>query len=640
MRPTSAARPLLIFPPLVETSFGSCYPSTAVLDAYLRCAGIESDQIDLNERFAMWLLDEERLDRAARGDFAPATVTEESSLPAIAARWLRQHKGDLFDAEGRHAFATSSEPGFLVAEVAKPYRVDPELDDLAIPERRVLLDASIGLAFHDFYASALADLPAGEDPPLVGISVPMGPQLYPALLLSELLHERWSDTRIVLGGPTFSLMQDDDLATLLGAYPSVDAVVRFDGEEPLLTLVRQAIGADSGWAPHEVAGVSVEHDGVVVHVPPRPGPALATLPSAQYADEIVSALADPELGVTQARGCYWGKCDYCDYVELYGVSKPFRGRHPDAVVDELEDLHRRYGVTRFTLITESIPPAFARRFAQLLIDRNLPIQWTSFAMVDRRFDAELLRLVAQSGCRCLYIGMESMTTRVLDLVHKSADRDENIRFLQDARRAGVSLRVNLIPNLPSTTYEEALRSLADVAEYGDCIDGIEIFPFEPTRSSNVGRHPERFGYVPARQREAGQSQYAINHLLGDDPAMSDEERSAVLDRFQSFAQHHKYTVAQGKASSRRRAPSGSARMQVTVRYLDVLEKADVVHYTNVVTLDRLVVDVSTHRRLAGLLTGRPFDPADLEANFLSGDARSVLDALASAHLLESFADGA
>ena len=46
----------LAFPPLVETNFGSFYPSTAVLAAYLERQGLRTVQDDLNEEFALWLL--------------------------------------------------------------------------------------------------------------------------------------------------------------------------------------------------------------------------------------------------------------------------------------------------------------------------------------------------------------------------------------------------------------------------------------------------------------------------------------------------------------------------------------------------------------------------------------------------------
>ena len=64
--------------------------------------------------------------------------------------------------------------------------------------------------------------------------------------------------------------------------------------------------------------------------------------------------------------------------------------------------------------------------------------------------------------------------------------------LRDARAAGIRLTINLIPNLPTTTRDEALRGLADLEAVADCMDRVSVFDFEATRSSNVGRDPAAF----------------------------------------------------------------------------------------------------------------------------------------------------
>jgi len=48
--------------------------------------------------------------------------------------------------------------------------------------------------------------------------------------------------------------------------------------------------------------------------------------------------------------------------------------------------------------------------------------------------------------------METMNDRVLRLVHKAATAAENGAFLERASNAGISLQVNLIPDLPTTTF--------------------------------------------------------------------------------------------------------------------------------------------------------------------------------------------
>jgi hypothetical protein len=354
------------------------------------------------------------------------------------------------------------------------------------------------------------------------------------VVFARVLRRRYPTARIVLGGPAISLMDPDDLATLLAGVPEVDAAVRFDGEKPLLALTEQALAGD--WRPGEVGGVSACTLAGVLHVPPQAGLPLGLLPFGHYDEKLLARLTDPEIGIVQARGCYWGKCSYCDFVELYDGSPRYRTRTPKMLVEEMEAQLARHGVRRFAIVTESLPPAFARRMSEEILARGLQVSWNSFAMVDRRFDEQTLRAMAESGCEYLVIGAETMTDRVLALVSKSATGADNEAFFRTAARAGIRLRVNLIPDLPSTTYDEALAALEAFSELRDCFESVAVFPFEATRSSEVGREPARFGLVLAGDQPVlGQAQYAGNHLSNVDPAMSAEQRAEVHARYRAFA---------------------------------------------------------------------------------------------------------
>ncbi|MEV7612807.1 radical SAM protein [Streptomyces sp. NPDC089799] len=632
----------LVFPPLVESNFGSFYPSTAVLAGFLRDRGMEVWQRDMNEDFAEFLLSPTELEPLAAGR-VPGVPGD--SYTASAARWALRRPGRLLAGDGRHLFGAGQYTGRIVETLAVPFRIDP---DGATLGRAAVERAGSGI-FGRFYDRCLSGTGAGagagsdagaragtgagpvvpERTTLVGISVPMGPQLVPALLLSLRLKAVRPDLRVVLGGPALSLMLLPELEALLRAFPEVDAVVRFDGEFPLLALSRQA---ESGrWEPELVAGAScLLPDGTPHTKDPAPGPNLNTLPVPVFPAEAMARLSDPVLGVTQARGCYWGKCDYCDFVELYDGSAPFRGRHPDRFVDELEHLSKEHGTRRFSFVTESIPPAFARRMSALLIERGLDITWSSFVMVDRRFDRELLAQMAESGCEFLVVGMETTITRVLKLVHKSADREENLRFLKEAHAAGVRLVINLIPDLPSTTYEEALQALADVEELAHCIQSVSVFPFEATRSSRVGRDPEAFGLVVTEPQEGNwQSQYALNHLPNTDPAMTPEQRAEVHRRYFAFADRingaaDATVAAHGPVHAVPAARDAVLRIPVEEFDLYVagadgsVADAEGGHGTagplravNLRTKERITLPPAARARLTHLLDGRPFTRREL-----------------------------
>ncbi|MCA1217112.1 B12-binding domain-containing radical SAM protein [Streptomyces sp. 8L] len=623
---------LLVFPPLVESSFGSFYPSTAVLAAWLSKHGIAAAQRDLNTEFAEYLITEACLARLGAGE-VPGVRYE--SLVASCARWARRERTRLTDTDGVRLFGRATQVGYVVEELAHPFVIDP--DDEALASITSLRRAAHPLDTHAaFLEWAECDNAIPASVRLVGVSVPMGPQLVPALLLAQTLKAARPDVRVVLGGPALSLMDIPALDELLANHRAVDAVVRFDGEYPLLALAKQVRTGE--WDPARTPGTSALRDGVAQHRPPTAGPALNTLPAPEYPPAAIARLAVPKLSVTQARGCYWGKCDYCDFVELYDGSPPYRGRRADAVLADFEQLMSRYGTREFTLITESIPPAFARRLSQLIIDRDLGITWDSFAMVDRRFDRELLELMVKAGCRYLVIGMETMTTRVLELVHKSSDREENQRFLREAREAGMKLSVNLIPDLPSTTYQEALRSLSDIADMVDCLDSVSIFPFEPTRSSNIGRSPARFGLIPVLDTSAdSQAQYTLNHMSSVDPAMTSEERVDVHARFRAFARSVNLP-AKIRAGGTKRRPVGDhigfgTTIRLAVEDLDLIEVGGEIVCTHIIGQERIVIPEAAANVLRPYLGGQQFSVGGLVQQIGSSAAEALLSNLVEAQIV-------
>ena len=521
---TCPPRVALVFPPNVETNLGSYFPSTAVLAGYLReTACIATSQHDLNIDFADWLAQPSTLQWL---DAAGPTEVIRDLAEALACV-----RDDLY-VHDRFAFNRGGAAS-LLRELAAELHIEASLSTLGEQ-----LASDVGAIYERHLDERPLALPPSVQ--LVGISVPMGPQLGPALILARHIRHHRPEVRIVFGGPTVSLLGISSVEWLLENHTELDAVVRFDGEFPLAELSRQAMAGQ--WDAHQVPGVTArDRAGRPVTCPSAAGPKLDDLPFAHFDRAILGALHEPSLDIVQARGCYWGKCTYCDFVELYGGSRPYRTRTVRRFLDELEHQHRLHGVRHFGIITESIPPAFARKLGEGIQERQLPVTWSSFIMVDRRFTPEVFAAMSEGGCRSLLIGFETMNDRVLRLVQKSASSEDNIAFLRAGHRSGISLNANLIPNLPSTTHSEALEALDALESLKPFLGELSVYPFEATRSSNVGREPARFGLIKVRRKDVprnGQAQFAENTLDYVDPAMSPQECLEVLAAYRRFAAEH------------------------------------------------------------------------------------------------------
>jgi hypothetical protein len=578
----------LIFPPLVQTNFGSYYPSTAVLAAFLSQRSIQSCQIDLNEEFAMFLLRPSALGEMAAGRFWPMPPRAPDAMECVAARLLARNRDMLFDSMGRHAFNENNDsPAHLINHIVRPCSVDLPVKDLVQTGLHNLVVTPVYTEFLQWSAIAKR-LPCSVH--TVGISIPMGPQLMPSLLFAQYIRAIRPDIMIVMGGPTLSLMAEEDIALLLSNFPEIDALVRYDGELPLSRLVEQK--RKGIWNPKLIPNISYSRNGEVIHNAPAPGLSVNDLPFAEYDHELLNALSQPQIGIIQARGCYWGKCAYCDYVELYDGSPSFRSRATPHFLQEVKHQIEVHGVRQFSLITEALPPGFARRLSDALIQEEIHIKWHSFAMVDDRFSTDLLEKMALAGCQDLVVGVENMNSRVLKFVRKAATQEHNIQFFLRTKTSGIGLTVNLIPNLPSTTYDEAMEGLAILREYRDCFSHVSVFPFEATMSSAIGRDPEAFRLTVVKQGEGvGQAQFSGNHLEIIDQAMSREELERVIVEYQGFASEVNAGSKVSDGIKFANSPHDDVEFRFSDEYVDVMRaEYGTVQCYNWATRERILVN--------------------------------------------------
>lgn len=102
-------RPLatLIFPPLVESNFGTIYPSLPVLAGFLESNGIGVHQLDLNEEFAEFLLSREILSALAAGTLPGTSESSAQPLHMAAARWSLRYPDTFIDVNGCHRFGAT-----------------------------------------------------------------------------------------------------------------------------------------------------------------------------------------------------------------------------------------------------------------------------------------------------------------------------------------------------------------------------------------------------------------------------------------------------------------------------------------------------------------------------------------------------
>ena len=106
------------------------------------------------------------------------------------------------------------------------------------------------------------------------------------------------------------------------------------------------------------------------------------------------------------RGCYWGRCEFCDHGE--GYTAGYRTKKIQDVLAEIKYLRDKYGAQHFHFTDESYPPALFRKLSRGLIEAKMDIIWTTHMRFEKSLlEDDVWQDAKESGCRYLHFGYES-----------------------------------------------------------------------------------------------------------------------------------------------------------------------------------------------------------------------------------------
>jgi radical SAM superfamily enzyme YgiQ (UPF0313 family) len=194
--------------------------------------------------------------------------------------------------------------------------------------------------------------------------------------------------------------------------------------------------------PHTGATVEALPNGARVYRCPTPA-SLAGLPSARR-DLIRHGGWNKWWATTGAiiatRGCPH-RCDYCTIPLLYPQARHVRFRPVEEVIAEIAGIPDK-GIVLWDDNIGANPP-----YAKALFRALAPLKkwWTSQATMASVQDDEFLRLAAESGCKALFVGLESVNQLSLAGTSKGHNRvSEYKHLLQRFHSHGIAVQAGIM----------------------------------------------------------------------------------------------------------------------------------------------------------------------------------------------------
>lgn len=161
--------------------------------------------------------------------------------------------------------------------------------------------------------------------------------------------------------------------------------------------------------------------------------------------------------IMTGRGCPF-ECTFCASKKVWKGHVRFRS--PENVVEEVKHVHNRYSTKLFYFVddTFTLNKNRTKKICELLIRTNMDINWICDTRVDT-IDEELLRLMKESGCVRVKIGVESGNERILKKVKKKITKKQIRNSVSIIKKVGIDFTIYLMIGFPSETKAEMQETL-------------------------------------------------------------------------------------------------------------------------------------------------------------------------------------
>jgi radical SAM superfamily enzyme YgiQ (UPF0313 family) len=310
-------------------------------------------------------------------------------------------------------------------------------------------------------------------PSVIGIYVNLMTKLN-VLETIRFVKENLTDTSIILGGPEVRYSAENFLR--YGA----DYIVIGEGEETMMELVNSLIlvpadmedeSIDQSQRPQQsISGIAFLDNNTFVQNPERQKikdlnelsiPNRKKINLHQYLDAWKKHHGKNALSVSTMRGCPY-TCKWCSRA-VYGLS--YRRRDPDKVVEELVQLKKDYNPDSLWFVDDvfTISHKWLTAFRDELKKQNLIIPYECITRADR-LSEEVILMLKETGCFRVWIGAESGSQKVIDLMDRRVDVNQVRDMIKLTRKHGIEAGTFIMLGYPGETEEDIEETIHHLKE--------------------------------------------------------------------------------------------------------------------------------------------------------------------------------
>ncbi len=266
--------------------------------------------------------------------------------------------------------------------------------------------------------------------------------------------------KIVVGGWHPSYVPDSMLQ-----HPEIDYVVMGEGERAMAELAIHITQGEKAKPIASIAGVGYRKNGAIIKNPPKyimdldeiPYPARHLFKLDMYERKMEFLNVEPVDIMSIIRGCPFN-CAFCETKKMWGPTCRFFS--PKRVVEEVKFMIDKYGSKGIYFINDNftIRKKETIEFCDLMKQEKIDLQWICDTRADM-INRELLAKMRQAGCKTIWFGVESGSTRILEKINKHISKEQTEQAVKMCKQEGIQVAASFILGIPGETIADMEETL-------------------------------------------------------------------------------------------------------------------------------------------------------------------------------------
>lgn len=164
----------------------------------------------------------------------------------------------------------------------------------------------------------------------------------------------------------------------------------------------------------------------------------------------------PIFAMNTSRGCPFN-CSFCSVGSIWG--KQYTYFSADRIIYEIEYLIKNFNAKGIYFREDNFTFNLKRTedFCKKMIKKSFNISWACETRVDNMTE-DMIELMSAAGCRALYLGVESGSQKILEMLNKKITIEQIENAINWCKKYNIRTYCSLITGVPGETFNDYIQT--------------------------------------------------------------------------------------------------------------------------------------------------------------------------------------